>query len=111
MANAIGINTGLIFTVVFAFGAFLAAFGGVIGGPIIGVFPGLDFEILILALIVVVVGGLGTLQGALAGSLVIGIIDSFGKAFFPGLAMYTIFGITVLILVLKPTGLLGKEGN
>jgi branched-chain amino acid transport system permease protein len=109
MASAIGINIGRIFTAIFALGAFLAAFGGVVGGPVIGVYPGLDFEILVLALIVVIVGGLGTLQGALVGSLLIGIVDSFGKALFPGLAMYTIYGVAALILVLKPTGLLGRE--
>lgn len=111
MARAMGINIGLVFTVIFAIGALLAAFGGVVGAPVIGIYPGLDFHILVLGLMVVIVGGLGTLQGALAGSLLIGMVDSFGKALFPGLAMYTVYGITALILVLRPTGLLGKEGS
>lgn len=63
MVTGMGINIKLYFTLIFAFGAFLAAFGGVIGGPIIGAYPGLDFDILALALAVVVVGGLGTLRG------------------------------------------------
>jgi branched-chain amino acid transport system permease protein len=109
MASAMGVNIGLVFTLVFALGAFVAAFGGVVGAPIIGIYPGLDFHILLLALIVVVVGGLGTLQGALVGSLLIGMVDSFGKALFPEYAMYTIFGVAALVLVFWPTGLLGRK--
>ncbi|MFH1125171.1 MAG: branched-chain amino acid ABC transporter permease [Pseudomonadota bacterium] len=109
MVTGLGINIGVTSTLVFALGAFLAGFGGVVGGPFIGVSPGLDVEILILALIVVVVGGLGTLQGALAGSLLIGILDSFGKALFPGLAMFTVYAIMVVILILRPSGLLGRR--
>lgn len=109
MAQAMGINIGLVFTAVFALGAFVAAFGGVVGAPIIGIYPGLDLHILVLCLMVVIVGGLGTLQGALVGSLLIGVVDSFGKALFPGLAMFTVYGITALILALRPTGLLGKD--
>ncbi|MCJ7596927.1 MAG: branched-chain amino acid ABC transporter permease, partial [Desulfobacterales bacterium] len=109
MVTGLGINIGVTSTLVFALGAFLAGFGGVVGGPFIGVSPGFDVEILILALIVVVVGGLGPLQGALAGSLLIGILDSFGKALFPGLAMFTVYAIMVVILILRPSGLLGRR--
>jgi branched-chain amino acid transport system permease protein len=109
MVSGLGINIGLVFTMVFSLGAFLASMGGVIGAPLISVYPGLDLEILILSLIVVVVGGLGTLQGALAGSLLVGIIDSFGRALFPGLAMFTIYAIMALILVIRPSGLLGRR--
>lgn len=109
MVTGLGINIGLTFTLVFALGAFLASFGGVIGAPFMGVSPGLDLEILILALIVVVVGGLGTLEGALVGSLLIGIMDSFGRALFPGLAMFTVYAIMVIVLIIKPSGLLGRR--
>ena len=109
MVSGLGINIGLTSTLIFALGAFLAGFGGVIGGPFIGVSPGLDLEILILALIVVVVGGLGTLQGALAGSLLIGILDSFGRALFPSMAMFTVYAIMVIILIVRPSGLLGRR--
>jgi len=109
MVTGLGINIGLTSTLVFALGAFLASFGGVIGAPFIGVSPGLDLEILVPALIVVVVGGLGTLQGAIAGSLLIGIMDSFGKAMFPGLALFTVYAIMVIILIIKPSGLLGRR--
>ena len=109
MASAMGINIDLVFTLVFALGAFLAAFGGVVGAPFVYIYPGLDFHILILALIVVVVGGLGTLQGALVGSLLIGMADNFGRALFPDHAAYTIYGVAALVLVFRPTGLLGRR--
>lgn len=109
MVSGLGINIQLYFSGIFALGAFLAALGGVIGGPIIGAYPGLDFEILILALAVVVVGGLGTLKGAFWGSLLIGFAETFGKAFFPDFAMFTIYVTMALILIFKPSGLLGKE--
>lgn len=108
MVNGMGINIKLYFTGIFALGAFLAAFGGVIGGPIIGVYPGLDFEILVFALAVVVVGGLGTLKGAFWGSILIGFTETFGKVFFPNYTMLTIYIAMALILIFKPTGLLGK---
>lgn len=109
MVSGLGINIQLYFSGIFALGAFLAALGGVIGGPIIGAYPGLDFEILVLALAVVVVGGLGTLKGAFWGSLLIGFAETFGKAFFPDFAMFTIYVTMALVLIFKPTGLLGKE--
>ncbi|TGE32133.1 branched-chain amino acid ABC transporter permease [Desulfosporosinus sp. Sb-LF] len=109
MVSGMGINITLYFSGIFALGAFLAAIGGVIGGPIIGAYPGLDFEILVLALAVVVVGGLGTLKGAFWGSLLIGFAETFGKAIFPNFAMFTIYVTMALVLIFKPEGLLGKE--
>ena len=109
MVTGLGINITLISTGVFALGAFMAGFGGVVGGPILGAYQGMDLEVLILALVVVVVGGLGSLQGALLGSLLIGMLDNFGKALFPDLAMVTIFLAMAVILLLKPSGLLGKK--
>lgn len=108
MVSGLGINIKLVFTGIFALGACLAALGGVIGGPITGAYPGLDFDILVLALAVVVVGGLGTLQGALWGSILIGFVQTFGKAFFPDYAIFTIYLAMVLILIFKPTGLMGR---
>ncbi|AGA70450.1 amino acid/amide ABC transporter membrane protein 1, HAAT family [Desulfitobacterium dichloroeliminans LMG P-21439] len=109
MVNALGINIQLYFAGIFALGALLAALGGVISGPITGAYPGLDFEILVLALAVVVVGGLGTLEGAFLGSLLIGFAETFGKVLFPDLAMFTIYVTMALVLIFKPSGLLGKE--
>ena len=108
MAEGIAINVPLIFTLVFFFGAFLAGFAGVIGGPIVGAYPGVDLEVLVLAIVIVVIGGLGSLQGAFVGSILIGVIDNFSKAFFPEFALFTIFAIMTTILVLRPSGLFGK---
>jgi branched-chain amino acid transport system permease protein len=108
MVSGLGINIGLISTGVFSLGSFMAGFGGVIGGPILGAYQGMDWEILVLALVVVVVGGLGSLKGALLGSLLIGMVDNFGKALFPNFAMVTLFIAMAVILLLKPSGLLGK---
>lgn len=110
MLNGLGIPVTRVFTLVFALGALLAGFGGVIGGPILGVFPGVDFEILIIALIVVVVGGLGTFRGALLGSLLVGQVQTLGLAFLPQLALFLLFGLMAAVLLLKPSGLVGQEG-
>jgi len=109
IARATGINVSLLSTAVFAFGAALAALGGIIGGPVLGVYPGADFEILLLAFVVVIIGGLGSLKGAFFGALLVGLLDNFGKALFPELAMFTIFAPMALILGLRPTGLFGAR--
>lgn len=109
VARALGINVSLLFTLVFALGAFLAALGGVMGGPIVGVYPGADFEVLLLGFVVVIIGGLGSLKGALVGGLIVGLLDNFGKVFFPELALFTIFAPMALILAARPAGLFGRE--
>ncbi|HYB72529.1 MAG TPA: branched-chain amino acid ABC transporter permease [Candidatus Sulfotelmatobacter sp.] len=108
MARGIGVNTPLLFTAVFALGAFLAGFGGVMGGALLGVYPGADFEVLLLAFVVIIIGGLGSLKGAFVGGLLVGLIDNFGKAFFPELALFTVFAPMAAILAVRPTGLFGK---
>lgn len=108
MAGGLGINVPFLSTTVFAFGAMLAAFGGVMGGPFVGVYPGVDLEVLMLAFVVVIIGGLGSLQGAFVGSLMVGLLDNFGKALFPELSLFTIFAPMVIILAFKPEGLFGK---
>jgi branched-chain amino acid transport system permease protein len=109
MAAAMKINTRALFTGMFGFSGLLAGFGGAIGAPYIGAYPGLDFNILPLALVVVIVGGLGSLAGAAVGSVFVGIIDSLGKALFPELSYFTIFVPMIVILAIRPTGLLGRE--
>jgi branched-chain amino acid transport system permease protein len=109
VARALGINVSLLFTLVFALGAFLAALGGVMGGPIVGVYPGADFEVLLLGFVVVIIGGLGSLKGALIGGLFVGLLDNFGKVLFPELALFTIFAPMALILAARPAGLFGRE--
>jgi branched-chain amino acid transport system permease protein len=108
MAAAVGIDVGRLSSLVFAAGAGLAAFGGVMGGPILGGYAGLDFDLLPLAFVVVIVGGMGSLTGALVGSLVVGMIDNFGKALVPELSYFTLFAPMVIVLALKPTGLYGR---
>jgi branched-chain amino acid transport system permease protein len=79
-----------------------------VGGGFIGVYPGLDFEILPLAFAVVIIGGLGSLRGAVLGSLVVGPTDNFGKALFPELSYFTLFAPMAIILAVRPTGLFGR---
>ena len=108
MAQGIGIRVPRISLGVFGLGAALAAFGGVVGAGFLGVYPGLDFEILPYAFVIVIVGGLGSLPGAMVGSLLVGLLDNFGKALFPELSYFTLFAPMALILALKPTGLFGR---
>jgi branched-chain amino acid transport system permease protein len=108
IARGLGINVSVLFTLVFALGAFLAALGGVLAGPIIGIYPGADFEVMLLAFVVIIIGGLGNLTGALVGGIVVGLLDNFGKAFFPEFALFTIFVPMAAILVIRPTGLFGR---
>jgi branched-chain amino acid transport system permease protein len=109
MARGVGIDTNRISMFIFALGAFLAALGGVIGGAFLGVYPGLDFEMLPLAFAVVIIGGMGSLGGAAIGALAVGLADNFGKALFPEISYFTLYAPMVLILAIKPTGLFGRE--
>jgi branched-chain amino acid transport system permease protein len=109
MARGVGIDTSRVSMFIFALGAFLAALGGVVGGAFLGVYPGLDFEVLPIAFAVVIIGGMGSLAGAAVGSLLVGLADNFGKALFPELAYFSLYAPMVLILAIKPTGLLGRE--
>jgi branched-chain amino acid transport system permease protein len=108
MARAVGINLPALFTTVFVIGAALTGTSGVLGGPFVGVYPGVDLDVLLLAVVVIIVGGLGSMKGAFFGSIIVASLDNFGKALFPELAMFTIFAPMAIILALKPTGLWGK---
>lgn len=108
MVAALGVNIKAVFTGAFMFGAFLAGFAGVIGGAFLTLLPGQDFEILLFALAVVIIGGLGSLKGAMLGVVIVGLIDSFGKALVPELSFFTLFAPMAIILVIRPQGLLGK---
>lgn len=109
MARGVGIDTNRISMFIFALGAFLAALGGVIGGAFLGIYPGLDFEMLPLAFAVVIIGGMGSLGGAAIGALAVGLADNFGKALLPEVSYFTLYAPMVLILAIKPTGLFGRE--
>jgi len=109
MAGGVGLNVPLISGCMFGLGAFLAAFGGVMGGPIFGVYPGLDFELLSLGFVVVIVGGRGSLKGSAVGSILVGLVDNFGKALVPELSYFTLFAPMAIVVAVKPTGLFGRE--
>jgi branched-chain amino acid transport system permease protein len=108
MARATGIRVSRLFTLVFALGAGLAGFAGLIGGPILSVYPGLDQDMLPLALVVVILGGTGRLVGSLVGSFVVGLLYNFGQAVFPELAYVILFLPMLVVLVLRPQGLFGR---
>jgi branched-chain amino acid transport system permease protein len=109
MARICGIRVSYLFTVVFCLGAGLAGFAGMIGSPILSVYPGLDSDMLPLALVVVILGGTGSLLGSLLGSFVVGFLYNFGQALLPELAYFVLFLPMVLILVMRPQGLFGRR--
>ena len=108
MARAVGIPVSRLFTTVFCLGAALAGAGGVIGGPIMSAYPGLDADMLPLALIVVILGGVGSLLGAFVGAFLTGFVYTFGVARFPGLAYVILFLPMIVVIAFRPKGLFGK---
>lgn len=108
MARAVGIPVSRLFTTVFCLGAFLAGAGGIIGGPMLSAYPGLDADMLPLALIVVMLGGVGSLVGAFVGSFIIGFIYTFGIALAPDLAYVILFLPMIVVIAFRPRGLFGR---
>ena len=108
MVTGLGINLGRINYLVFFFSAILVGFTGVIGSMMMGPRLAMGWDILLLALIVLVVGGMGSVQGALLGAMIIGLVDAFGRALFPDLAMFFMYLVMILVLVFKPSGLLPR---
>ena len=107
MAAGVGVNVPMVSALMFGLGAFLAAFGGVVAAPFFGVYAGADFEVLPLAFLVVIVGGMGSLRGAAVGSILVGLVDNFGKALVPDLSYFTLFLPMAIVLAIRPTGLFG----
>jgi branched-chain amino acid transport system permease protein len=107
MVATLGIDNRRVRAAVFAVGSLLATTAGVLGGPIYGARPGLDATVLILALVVVVIGGLGSVRGALVGALIIGQVDTLGRVLLPEFASFILFAALALVLVLRPQGLFG----
>lgn len=105
----LGINLDRAFSVIFFISSFIAGAAGVIGAQLLGVRTSLGLEVLLLALIVIIVGGVGSIQGALLGGILIGVIDNFGKAVFPQFAMFTMYLTMIVVLIVRPTGLLGRK--
>lgn len=108
-AAAMGINIDRVFVGVFVFGAALAGLSGVIGASLLTVLPGSDIDILLYALVVVIVGGLGSLKGAAVASVLIGLIDAFSKAYIPEMSYFTLFAPMAIVLVFRPVGLFGRK--
>jgi branched-chain amino acid transport system permease protein len=109
MARAVGIPVSKLFTIVFCLGAALAGAGGVIGGPIMSAYPGLDADMLPLALIVVILGGVGSLPGAFVGSFITAAIYTFGSALLPDLAYVILFLPMIFVIAFRPRGLFGHQ--
>lgn len=108
MIQALGVNINRVFTMTFLVGAVLAGIGGVLGGGILGLVPGEEMQILLYALAVIIIGGLGSLPGAALGSILIGILSTFGRVYVPELSYFVIFAPMALILMFNPRGLLGR---
>jgi branched-chain amino acid transport system permease protein len=110
MTTACGIDIDRLFVLVSALAAFLAGLAGVVGGAFLTLHPGAEWEILVYALVVVIVGGLGSLEGAMIGSLIVGLLDAYGRWLLPELSYFVLFGPMVLLLLVRPTGILGRAG-
>jgi branched-chain amino acid transport system permease protein len=110
MAACLGINVERLFLGVFCVGCGLAGLAGAVAAPVLSVTPDMGLQILIPTLIVVVIGGLGSLWGAMAGSLIFGFVQTFGAVLLPGLASVLIYGLLAAILILRPSGLLPARG-
>lgn len=108
-AAGLGINVQLLFGAIFALGVGLAALGGAAASPVLGVYSGMDAEMLIPAFIVVVIGGMGSLRGAFVSSMFVGVVDTLGKAYFPDLALFAIYMLMVVMLLTRPQGLFGMS--
>lgn len=111
MVKALGINLGVVFTIAFLVTTAIAGIAGAVALQIMGTNLSHAIEILILALVIVVVGGVGSIQGAFLGAMLVGLVDTFGRALFPQLAMFTIFLAMIVIILVRPLGLLGRKGS
>ena len=109
MVNATGINVDRLFVLVSALASFLAGLAGVMGGAFLTLNPGAEWDILVLALVVVIIGGLGSLEGAILGSIIVGLLDAYGRWLFPELSYFILFGPMAILLLFRATGIFGKE--
>ena len=108
MLDATGVNVQLLFALVFAIGAGLAGFAGVIGGTALSIAPGEDVRYLLASLVVVIVGGMGSIAGAAVGALIVGLAEQFGLAYFPTYGVVVTFIIMIVVLAVRPQGLMGR---
>jgi branched-chain amino acid transport system permease protein len=108
MVQALGLDIGRLFAIVFALGAALAAFAGMVAAPVQSVYPSMGDEILIVSFVVVVVGGVGSIKGAFLGAMLIGLADTFGAVFLPHGAGVVIYAVMAVVLLWRPQGLFGR---
>ena len=118
MTQSLGINIDLLYRIVFALGVALAAFAGMIAAPVSSVFPGMGNQVLIICFVVVVIGGIGSVKGALVAALLIGLVDTFGKVVeleiagievLPELAGMSVYLMMALVLLWRPEGIFGRR--
>ena len=108
MLSATGVNVHMVFAIVFAIGAGLAGFAGVVGGTALSIAPGEDVRYLLASLVVVIVGGMGSITGAAIGALLIGLAEQIGLAYFPTYGVVLTFVIMVAVLAFRPQGIMGR---
>ena len=108
MVQALGINVGLLYRLVFALGVALAAFAGMLAAPVASVYPGMGNQVLIISFVVIVIGGIGSVRGALVAALLIGLADVFGQVVFPQIAGMTVYLVMAAVLLWRPRGLFGS---
>ena len=118
MVQSLGINIQFLYRLVFALGIALAAFAGMIAAPVSSVFPGMGNQVLIICFVVVVIGGIGSVKGAMVAAILIGLVDTFGKVLhveiaevklLPELAGMTVYLLMAAVLVWRPEGIFGKR--
>ncbi len=107
--QALGIDIGRVFAIVFSLGAALAGFSGMIDAPLSSVYPGMGNFILIISFVVIVIGGIGSIKGAFVGSMLVGLADTFGKVLVPELSSMVIYALMALVLMWRPQGLFGRQ--
>ena len=108
MVRSLGIDIGLLYRLVFALGVALAAFAGMLAAPVSSVYPGMGNQVLIISFVVVVIGGIGSVKGALVAALLIGLADTFGKVLLPQIAGMTVYLLMAAILLWRPQGIFGR---
>jgi branched-chain amino acid transport system permease protein len=110
VVSAIGINIDRLFVLVSALASFLAGVAGVVGGAFLTLYPGAEWEILVYALVVVIFGGLGSLEGAMIGALIVGLLDAYGRWLLPEFSYFVLFGPMAVLLLFRPQGIFGRSG-
>jgi branched-chain amino acid transport system permease protein len=105
MVQSLGVDVRLLYRIVFAAGVAIAVFAGMIASPVSSVYPGMGNQVLIICFVVVVIGGIGSIRGALLAALLIGVVDTFGKVLLPQAAGVLVYVLMALILLVKPDGL------